>query len=117
MDILRACCGLNCEKCEARIATIKNDDELRRMVAEKWSKMNNEPSITPETINCMGCRPDNECKFYFCGHLCEIRKCCLGRGFETCASCAEWRSCQKLAPFLANEEVSAHLKTGGNENG
>lgn len=25
-----ACCGLDCEKCEARIATVNNDNELRK---------------------------------------------------------------------------------------
>lgn len=112
MDILRACCGLNCEKCEARIATINNDDELRKAVAEKWSKMNNEPSITPKTINCMGCRTEGECKFYFCSHLCEIRKCCMKRGFATCASCSEWKSCPTISPFLGNEEVLSYLQKG-----
>ena len=50
-----AYCGLDCETCEARIATINNDNELRRKVAEEWSKLNN-VEITPEMINCSGCR-------------------------------------------------------------
>lgn len=29
MKQLIACCGLDCESCDARIATVKNDDELR----------------------------------------------------------------------------------------
>ncbi len=28
-----AYCGLDCEKCEARLATINNDDKLREKVA------------------------------------------------------------------------------------
>lgn len=110
MNLLRACCGLDCKKCEARIATINNDDELRKAVADKWSKMNNEPSITPESINCNGCRTLDGCKFYFCSHLCEIRKCCMNKGFDTCATCNEWETCAIIAPFLTNEEVLAHLK-------
>lgn len=35
-----ACCGLDCEACEARLATISNDNALRAKVAEEWSKMN-----------------------------------------------------------------------------
>jgi hypothetical protein len=35
MEKLIACCGLNCSTCEARIATIKNDDELRKATADK----------------------------------------------------------------------------------
>ena len=29
MKQLIACCGLDCENCAARIATVNNDDELR----------------------------------------------------------------------------------------
>ena len=29
MKQLIACCGLDCENCDARIATINNDDKLR----------------------------------------------------------------------------------------
>ena len=58
MKQLIACCGLDCESCDARIATVKNDDELREKTAQKWSAMNNAPEITAATINCMGCRTD-----------------------------------------------------------
>ena len=56
MKQLIACCGLDCENCDARIATINNDDKLREETAQKWSAMNNTSEITPETINCTGCR-------------------------------------------------------------
>lgn len=51
MKQLIACCGLDCESCDARIATVKNDDELREKTAQKWSAMNNAPEITAATIN------------------------------------------------------------------
>ena len=35
-----ACCGLDCEACEARLATISNDNALRAKVAEEWSRIN-----------------------------------------------------------------------------
>ena len=40
MNRFIAYCGLNCETCEARIATENNDDEARTKVAEKWSELN-----------------------------------------------------------------------------
>lgn len=49
------CCGLDCEKCDARIATITNDDVLRQKTAVLWTKLNG-VTITPEMINCTGCR-------------------------------------------------------------
>ena len=58
MKSLIACCGIDCEKCEARIATIKNDCELKKKVAKKWSALNNISAITAEHINCMGCRTE-----------------------------------------------------------
>ena len=53
MKDLIACCGIDCEFCDARIATVNNDYELREQTARKWSEMNHAPEITPETINCM----------------------------------------------------------------
>ena len=38
MNELIAYCGLNCETCNARIATIQNNDELRRKTAKLWSE-------------------------------------------------------------------------------
>ena len=66
-------CGLDCEGCDARIATVGNDNELREKTARKWSEMNNAPEITAATINCMGCRVDGA-KFAYCSDYCEIRK-------------------------------------------
>ena len=60
MKQLIACCGLDCESCDARIATVENDNELKEKTARKWSVMNNAPEITAATINCMGCRADGE---------------------------------------------------------
>lgn len=42
----------------AHKATITNDDELRKEVSRKWCEMNHTDQITPESINCMGCRAD-----------------------------------------------------------
>ena len=48
---------MDCEACEARIATVNNDAELRQRVAKEWSELNG-VEITPEMINCAGCRID-----------------------------------------------------------
>lgn len=92
MNKLIACCGLNCESCGAYIATLKNDDELRKQTAEEWQKMFNAPSINPESINCTGCRPEGT-KFAHC-HDCQVRNCVKNKGFETCAQCEELESCK-----------------------
>ena len=92
MKQLTACCGLDCESCDARIATVKND-------AQKWSAMNKAPEITAATINCMGCRADGV-KFAYCSDYCEIRKCVSGKGFNTCGDCDELDSCQIVGAVL-----------------
>ena len=52
-----AYCGLDCETCEARLATVNDDDALRRKVAALWSELN-QVEITPAMIHCVGCRID-----------------------------------------------------------
>ena len=95
---LIACCGLDCEACEARIATLNNDDELRKEVSRKWCEMNQTDQITPETINCMGCRSDGV-RFAYCEYMCEIRKCAVAKGYETCGDCHDKSCCEKLSPI------------------
>ena len=46
-----AYCGLDCEACQARLATINNDNELRIKVSKEWSELNG-VEITPEMESC-----------------------------------------------------------------
>ena len=95
-----AYCGLDCESCEARTATVNNDNELRIKVAKLWSELNN-AEITPEMINCTGCRIDGA-KTPFCESICPIRQCASGRKYETCADCGEKETCEKLGMITGN---------------
>ena len=40
MKNLIACCGLDCETCDARVATLNNDNALREKTAKLWSGLN-----------------------------------------------------------------------------
>ena len=95
-----AYCGLDCESCEARLATVNNDATLRQKVAKEWSDLNG-VEITPEMINCVGCRMDGA-KTPFCESLCPIRQCALQRGVQTCGSCGEVRACKTAEMILGN---------------
>ena len=95
-----AYCGLDCETCDARIATANHDDMLRRKVAREWSELNG-VEITPGMINCTGCRIDGV-KTPFCESLCPIRQCALARGVETCGRCEEMETCEKLDAIVGN---------------
>ena len=102
MSKLLACCGLDCSKCDARTATMNNDDELRDKVAKLWSELNG-VEITREMINCEGCNVDG-LKTPFCESMCEIRKCALSKGFVTCGECDIFGTCEKLSMITGNNE-------------
>ena len=104
MKDMIAYCGLDCELCEAYIATKNNDDVLRRKVAKEWSELNH-VEITPQMINCDGCRVDGV-KTPFCQSLCPIRQCALERKVGTCADCAEKVSCGKLTMITSSSELA-----------
>lgn len=100
MKQLIAFCGLDCENCDARIATINNDQTLREKTAKEWSEMNN-ADIKPEDINCMGCRADGV-KCSYCQSMCPIRQCAKAKGFETCGDCKKTDICPKVGTVIGN---------------
>ena len=99
-DILIGCCGLDCEKCDARIATLTNDNALRMKTAALWTKLNY-VAITPEMINCTGCRIEGV-KTPFCDKLCPVHNCVREKNFNTCADCEKTDRCQALGRIAAN---------------
>ena len=108
-DRLIACCGLDCGRCEARLATVNDDDGLRRKVAKEWSELNN-VEITPEMINCDGCRMDGR-RTPFCESMCPIRVCVTSKGYGTCSECPEMESCDKLRMITStNKEALGRLR-------
>lgn len=100
MKELIAYCGLDCEKCDARIATMNNDNELRIKTAKKWSELNG-IEITPEMINCVGCRVDG-IKTPYCNSMCPIRKCAVDKKFENCGKCADLDKCKDISMITSN---------------
>lgn len=99
-----AYCGIDCSRCEARIATANNDDDHRRRVADLWSKLNG-VSITAEMINCTGCRVDGA-KTPYCESLCPIRRCASEKGLVTCGGCESIDSCEKLGAITKNNPAA-----------
>ena len=100
---LIGCCGLDCEKCDARIATITNDNALREKTAALWTK-HNEVTITPGMINCTGCRIDGA-KTPFCDKLCLVHNCVRERGLDTCADCEQMDGCRTLGQIAVNSPL------------
>lgn len=110
MKQLIAYCGLDCEKCDARKATLNNDNALRTKIAKLWSDLNG-ADITPEMINCEGCRVDGV-KTPFCNSLCPIRQCALVKNCETCGNCKNIDGCKTVGMVIANNaEALGNLKS------
>jgi hypothetical protein len=110
MEKLISCCGLNCATCEARIATINNDDELRKATAEKWKAAYNVPDMSPDMINCTGCREEGA----KLGHwsMCQIRVCAAEKGFKTCGECGELEKCSIISGVLKfSPDALSNLKS------
>ena len=104
-----AYCGLDCEKCDAYLATINNDDELRKRTAALWSELNG-VTITPDQINCLGCRRDGV-KTVYCQDLCKIRICAAKKGFATCGDCEKLVGCETVGMVVSNnKEALENLK-------
>ena len=100
MKQLMACCGIDCEQCDARIATVNNDNKLREETAAKWCEMYQAPDITPEYVNCMGCRTDGvKIGNYY---DCNIRQCAQSKGFNTCGECKELDECEIIGYVIQN---------------
>lgn len=77
-----AYCCLECDKCDAYIATQNNDDALRAKVAKEWK-------MKAEEIRCDGCK-SNDALFN-----CEAKKCSITKNLPTCAHCPDFPSCDK----------------------
>jgi len=96
MSKMIAFCGIDCTECKALIATQKNDNTMRREIAEEWSKEFGH-EIKPEEINCDGCLTLEGRHINYC-NICEIRKCRIEKDVENCAYCVDYK-CEKLAKF------------------
>ena len=92
--------GLDCEKCDARIATLTNDNALREKTAALWTKLN-VVTITPEMINCIGCCIEGA-KTPFCDKLCPVHNCVREKGLDTCADCGQMDGCPTLGQIAVN---------------
>ena len=109
-------CGLDCEKCEARLATINNDDALRDKVAKEWSEMNG-MEILPSMINCVGCKIDGQ-RTYFCDVLCPIRKCAVGKSVDNCGICESFLRCTTVEMITKHsQEALANLTKESSQKG
>lgn len=105
--MMLAKCGLDCENCEARVATIKDDQGLREEAAKKWSK-DFGGNLTPEMINCTGCNVDDGVFFSHCKN-CAIKACAEEKSLDNCGECDSYKTCDKLSDFMKMPDVKERL--------
>jgi hypothetical protein len=109
-----AYCGLDCDSCPAFIATKNNDNILRQKTAEKWTqeygKYLGGRVLTPEDINCRGCRSKTKVLFVGCS-ICPIRKCAKEKGVKSCVFCRDFDKCEMINGFFScHEQAKQNLR-------
>jgi len=98
MPLKIAPCGIDCNECEAYIATQANNSEQLTAVAEKWSA-EFDGDISPENCICDGCTSGGRLSTAH-ANQCGLRVCAAEKGFPTCAHCPDYR-CELLQQFVA----------------
>ena len=94
-DRIIAACGNDCAACPRYTAPPfeKTEEELHH-TAELWMKIGyRDRIVTNGEIACMGCRPENWCRYH-------TVKCCEDRGIKTCAECPEY-PCETMKDCFA----------------
>ncbi len=110
MSQILAYCGLLCNECPTYIATVNNDDELRKKTAEEWGKMFH-AELKPEQMYCRGCLSEE--RFFHCDN-CNIRSCSTEKQYSNCGSCDTF-PCGKVKDIIdydqnARERLEAFKK-------
>ena len=89
---MMSACGVLCSECPAYHAEAKGVAHQRRTV-EAWRRIYG-LSETTKRISCSGCLgPDAE--LFHTSRNCQARRCCLDKGFGSCAECPK-ESCADL---------------------
>lgn len=95
MEII-SCCGIMCGECPVYIASEREDEQMKKYLARKFSTP--ERQLTPGDICCKGCHsPDRE-DDKFRGE-CRIRACCREKSVRLCAECREF-PCDKVQTYV-----------------
>ena len=89
-------CGHDCARCITYMATLRNDDNLRRQ-SQSFYKEQFGLDIPLEKINCEGGRSQNV--FELCKG-CPFVKCCKERSVDSCSKCPEY-PCKEISDYQA----------------
>ena len=86
MNQLICCCDHDCSRCLTYLATINNDEELRKQ-SQSFYKTEFGMDIPLADIHCLGGRSEDV--FCLCKE-CPFVKCCKEHNVERCIECSEY---------------------------
>ena len=86
MNQLICCCGHDCSRCLTYLATINNDENLRKQ-SQSFYKTEFAIDIPLKDIHCLGGRSEDI--FCLCKE-CPFVKCCKEHNVERCIECSEY---------------------------
>lgn len=89
-------CGHDCSRCVTYLATVRNNDELRKQ-SQLFYKNEFDLDIPLSEIHCKGGRSDDV--FKLCPE-CPWMKCCLERKIDVCSDCPVY-PCKPLVKYQA----------------
>ena len=106
-----AVCGLDCASCPSYAQRNTTDQAVLAAIAAEWSvQMHRE--VKPEDVPCSGCLPTGQDRLTACCSTCAIRACAHGKGYTTCAECADYDRCTILSEFHASSPEARQVLDG-----
>jgi hypothetical protein len=109
MNALLAYCGIDCQTCPIRLATLEVDEAKRTSMRAAIAQLCNEHygiTMSPQDVtDCDGCRAGTGRLFSGCMQ-CTIRHCAIGRGLESCAYCEDF-GCKILQQHFKKDPEAA----------
>ncbi len=90
-----AACGNDCSACPRHLP--KTEEELKR-TAELWEKIGyRDRVVSTEEISCVGCSPDNWCRY-------QIIQCVSEKEISDCGKCRQY-PCAKIEECFATSRL------------
>ncbi len=100
MDKVMSACGVLCSGCAAYVAASKGS-AFKKDAAEAWNRIYG-VRVEIEKMSCGGCLSTDDQVFHT-SVKCTARRCCLSKGFSSCAECPE-EHCELLQRAQSNWE-------------
>lgn len=98
-----AYCGLTCDTCPIRLATLEQDKpkqkKMRELIAKQIRKQYGMDFLSENVTDCDGCQTNAGRLFSGCLN-CEIRKCAIKKNIDNCAFCNDY-ACDLLEKHLS----------------